>query len=341
MQSLVSVNIIELDINNDVLIAWTYPTLTKSEKEEVVQKCQLTNQEFEEETLFARIGEKWVYYFFSTHNTQTKTIPKVKKLAVCVLTTDFNPEKYLYIAEKFNDKYVEDGNPVNLLKSYISLYATSSCKDFEMDKFNQLNPYLESPISSIISLFKTNFMMIWAALFMKKNVVVYSNSYYELLTVVRSLPLLVMHRQNWNILQPYVQFEENQIDYLKSQNGYIAGFTDPQIKNQENLYDLFIDVTTSEISIPEHAQGDIIVTKTYQQLAEQIFKAVESKSQTDERIIKALNKKNKELILNLVKNAGDSENPQKISLSSIKNLELSRQTEIFVINVASAENLLV
>lgn len=53
----------------------------------------------------------------------------------------------------------------------------------------------------------------------------------------RTLPLLVWHRQNWNIVYPYMSLDEG--DTLK--HSYIAGFTDPAIETHEELYDVLVN----------------------------------------------------------------------------------------------------
>ena len=45
---------------------------------------------------------------------------------------------------------------------------------------------------------------LWSALLTKKRVLVYSSNVVELLKIVRALPLLVFHRQNWDVLRPIV-----------------------------------------------------------------------------------------------------------------------------------------
>jgi len=60
----------------------------------------------------------------------------------------------------------------------------------------------------------------------------------------RALPLLVLHRQDWGILRPYVKLnadDDIELKDLKTANVYCAGFTDSAIKNRSDLYDIFVD----------------------------------------------------------------------------------------------------
>ena len=65
--------------------------------------------------------------------------------------------------------------------------------------------------------------------------------YYILLHSFRTLPLLVWHRQNWNIVYPNVDLNDLELDDLATRSTYIAGFTDTAIEGRTELYDLFIN----------------------------------------------------------------------------------------------------
>ena len=58
---------------------------------------------------------------------------------------------------------------------------------------------------------------------------------------IRTLPLLVWHRQNWNIVYPDVSLDEGELESLKKQPSYVAGFTDPSIEARADMYDLFVN----------------------------------------------------------------------------------------------------
>ena len=57
----------------------------------------------------------------------------------------------------------------------------------------------------------------------------------------RTLPLFVWHRQNWNIIYPWLELEEKELSDLSSHGTYVAGFTDPAIEGRTDLYDLFVN----------------------------------------------------------------------------------------------------
>jgi hypothetical protein len=57
--------------------------------------------------------------------------------------------------------------------------------------------------------------------------------------------LFVFHRQNWDILRPFVTLHPSELEELKQTGVYIAGFTDSAVRTREDLFDLFVDGTVA------------------------------------------------------------------------------------------------
>lgn len=53
------------------------------------------------------------------------------------------------------------------------------------------------------------------------------------------MPLLVWHRQNWNIVYPNVSLDDGEPETLKM--SYVAGFTNPAIETHQELYDVLVN----------------------------------------------------------------------------------------------------
>ena len=50
-----------------------------------------------------------------------------------------------------------------------------------------------------------------------------------------------MHRLNWDIVYPFLHTgNENEMNELKSKRSYVAGFTNAEIENKSELYDIFL-----------------------------------------------------------------------------------------------------
>ena len=50
--------------------------------------------------------------------------------------------------------------------------------------------------------------------------------------IYRAIPAFAWHRQNWNILHPFVELDNSEIEQLKGSNHYVAGFTDATIEGR-------------------------------------------------------------------------------------------------------------
>ncbi len=60
-------------------------------------------------------------------------------------------------------------------------------------------------------------------------------------THCRTLPLLVLHRKNWDIVYPQLELEEAELADLLQHGTYVAGFTDSTVEGRTDLYDLFVN----------------------------------------------------------------------------------------------------
>ena len=67
-----------------------------------------------------------------------------------------------------------------------------------------------------------------------------TQNYFSFYFHIRTIPQLVWHRQNWDILYPWVDSSDQMdLQSLTSNSYYVAGFTDASVENQTELYDVF------------------------------------------------------------------------------------------------------
>lgn len=85
----------------------------------------------------------------------------------------------------------------------------------------------------------------------------------------RAIPILVWHRQNWDILRPFMTLSEPELADIKAAGVYCAGFIDESARDREELYDVLVDgemqfyqkkshsnvVNNRTISVASHAKG--------------------------------------------------------------------------------------
>merc|ERR1719445_1922910 len=119
----------------------------------------------------------------------------------------------------------------------------SSFGNFKVTDFDKRRD-LVSNVKKIFEMFQAETILIWMAMILKKRIFVYSDKLSDLLSIIRSFPLLgCWHRGNWNLLRPYSTLAPSELKELDSLGVYVCGFTDPSCVGQKKLYDLYVDLT--------------------------------------------------------------------------------------------------
>jgi len=215
-------------------------------------------------------------------------------------------------------------------------YSEGDIKFSSLDYDNKRDHFLASPLLDVIKLFEESTWMLWSGLLMKKRVVVYGQHLPSLLEFTRALPLFVLHRQDWNLLRPNVDIRNPiEMEDLEQAGVYIAGFLSPLIKQKEELYDLFVDLTEHTISVAEHAREDFVQTKFHQEFSGFVTMAVESPEVTDQKLIMAIKKKTGDLIGRLQKIRQEGN----ITFAVLAEQNLPPNMDAFLYSVASAEGM--
>jgi len=193
-------------------------------------------------------------------------------------------------------------------------------------------------LKDIVRIFGEEVVLIWVALMTKKRIVVYADKLPVLLKVIRGFPVLVWHRQNWNILRPFVTSTPQEIAELTSSGVYCAGFFDPSIRSQESLYDLFVDVNSRTITVAAHAQDDFVLGSVHQDIAN-FLTANANEETTDQALIKGLAGKTKDLLTKLEGLRVEDPEDKKLYITTeiLEQRKLPPSTVRFLYNVANAE----
>jgi len=300
------ITILEKDKNNDVLIAWTYPSIPDELEPVIISRSNLKDDSIPLQFSFSKFKDYWIYIFTQAKDEANTTLPSVTVFSVVLLTKSFNPEKYGLFLKISCTLYGTSGSPLSVLKGYLSVFATGEfdAKDYgkyvESD-FDVRQAYLATSIKDIVRMFGTEVILIWSALVMKKRVIVYAEKLGILLRVIRSLPLFVVHRQDWNILRPYVTLTDVELQELKTTGVYCAGFTDYSVVAKEDLYDLFVDVNQRSIVIPEHAKAHFVMGSFHKEIATFLVESCETDEINDQAIVKNLTAKTKDILQKLQK----------------------------------------
>jgi len=327
-----AVAVIEKDINND-LFTWCFPSL--DEHEQVIKvRSGLMDRDWNPKFRFAKLNDVW-------HYMQSATLqlgPKNKYctgFCVVILSTTYHPQKYEAMVKLLAKMYLESQSTMPIMQAYLSIFTSGKVSttlgDFEDAKFNQR--VFISPVKKIFELFGVEFIVIWNAVLLRQRIFVYSDKLDEVLGLIKALPLIgAWHRQDWDILRPFVTLSEIELKDLRDAGVYIAGFTDASCVQKKDYYDLYVDVPARSLTIADHAKDAFRLTKFHKTTAEQLVAL--AAEQPDKEIITGVAKKTNEL-RKKIETLGDD-----LTLEKLAEMKLPPNMDRFLYNVAKAEGLL-
>jgi len=292
---------------------------------------------------FSKYKNEWIYILVQV-NKEQKKLPQCTAYAICLITTDFCPEKYVELLKLMSGLYLSSGEPVPLLRCWLNVFTKGS---FETDlgrfngaEFSTKQSYLATPIKDVVRMFGQEIILLWAALIMKKRVVVLSEKLGVLLKLIRSFPILVFHRQNWDILRPFMTMSENEIADIKNSAVYCAGFIDESIRDSEDLYDVIVDVNNRTIAVAAHAKAEFAMTSIHKDICDILLGVAEDPNSNDQDLIRGLTVKTKDLIAKLeTLKIQDDSGHSYIDYQTLQNRKLPANMVNFLYSIATAEGM--
>lgn len=343
-----SLCIIEKDTNNDILVSWEYPAFEDDVTAVLKARSLLALETIPLQFTYSKYKNFWIYIY--TQEVEKESAPtnlkRVSVYSLCLLRNSFNPEKYLALATVLANIYSATGEPAKLLQCHLDVFTKGQFDGGKIGKFldseyDNRRAYLVSPLKDIVRLFGEESVLLWVAMMTKKRIVVYADKLDILQKVIRAIPLLVWHRQNWNILRPFVTLSQNEVSEMMSSGVYVAGFTDPVLKAKENAYDLFVDINARSISIASHAKDHFVMSNFHNDLANFLVSSCEGEDANDQTVIKGLAVKTKELLTKLesLKVEDEDDNKMYITLEALQSRKLPPGMDRFLYGVAAAEGL--
>jgi len=271
------------------------------------------------------------------------SLPRVKQFVLVLQARDFNPEKYENLSQLLSKVYCSAGNPADMLQLYLSVLLKGMCSVedngvFSVKQFDKVTAYSCVPAKDIVKTFGLETILIYTALLLKKRIVVYHHRLDTLLWFVRALPAFVWHRQDWNIIYPYMELTPSDVSELMSLSTYIAGFRDAAVEGRTELYDLFVNLPAIEITIAAHAKEIFTMTKTHKEIAVFMTAQAENNQLNEKMFIKEISKKTAELLKNLRTLASVNEKGQEvIKMSVLQEKKCAPALQNFLYNLAASE----
>ncbi|XP_059930014.1 DENN domain-containing protein 10 [Gadus macrocephalus] len=341
---MLSVGLIEKDANGDSLWVWCYPSVTAEVRQILLSKCCLTQDGRELHSfVFGQFRRTW-YYITTVEIQEPTALKKVTHFSLVVTTKDFNPEKYAALSRVLCRLYIKHGSPVKMMESYISVLTKGICQSDENGSFLNKNydvrlAYLAGSLKDVVAQFGMESIILYTALMLKKRIVVHHPRIEALLEFTRALPAFTWHRKDWSILHPYLHLTEVELDDLRQCPGYVAGFTNPEVGNRADLFDVYVNLPDNTITVSPDAKEALAMGKVHKDIGQLIVQSAEDAERTDAQVIKDISTKTKEILASLMALADESEN-SKITVEGLKKHHFPPATENFLFHLAAAERLL-
>ncbi|XP_049620460.1 DENN domain-containing protein 10 isoform X2 [Suncus etruscus] len=346
-QLMLGVALIEKDTNGEVLWAWCYPSTTASTRALLLRKCCLTAEnQLLHPFVFGQHRRMW-FYITTAEVPDSSVLKKVTHFSIVLTAKDFNPEKYAAFTRILCRMYVKYGSPIRMMESYIAVLTKGMCQSeengsFLSKDFDVRKAYLAGSIKDVVSQFGMETIILYTALMLKKRIVVYHPKIEAVQEFTRTLPALVWHRQDWTILHPFVHLQVDELEALQVCTGYVAGFVDPEVSNRPDLYDVFVNLADSEITIAPLAKEAMTMGKLHKEMGQRIIQSAEDPEKSDSQVIQDISQKTREILsilMPFLEAPGDG-GKQVLNLEALKQRRFPSATENFLYLLAAAEQML-
>ena len=157
--------IIEHDINDDVLVVFTYPGLSSSLQTVCVQRAAVegTASSF----IYFKVKNDWVYIL--THSVSDSISRDVTNASIVLVTNLFNPERFNAQLDFMHKGYIETLDPTKALEVYLRI-----CVSGKFESYQDANYVSCADISVLKELFDIlgqEFIIVWNAVLLKKRII--------------------------------------------------------------------------------------------------------------------------------------------------------------------------
>ena len=100
-KNMISVAVVERDLNGDSMLAWSYPATDKELDRIILQRSRIEQLNVSEESLlWTRHQNSWLYLLpCEVKSGDAALAASISRFVICVQAKDFDPEKYANLTQ--------------------------------------------------------------------------------------------------------------------------------------------------------------------------------------------------------------------------------------------------
>ena len=286
MQSFI---ILERDDNADVLVTFRYPNVSVEDEQVLIARSLLEGEELPDTFFsFSKFRGRW-YYSWTIATPQGGTLGRVRAFTVALVCTDYHPESYGSLGRLLGKQYSSGASPVQLMQTFLSALTLGKAEvaDFpawEAAAFNIKACYLGGSLRLLHeSAGAEGVGLLYAAMLTKKRVAVSGGSLARMQMAVRTLPLLVWHRQAWDLMRPLVTGSELEMKELREAGVWCAGLAGAA--KSMSGWDVMLDLDQGRVLVSDEARESLAGAG---ELARGVANAVAAGGEDDQATLKAV-----------------------------------------------------
>lgn len=334
--SSLSIGLVEHDVNGDDLCVWTFPGLSP-----ILQALCIKRTSTEGEStpfIYFKYKSDWVYAY--TMPLGKDVVPDVKSASLCIAAKSFQPEKYGLLSKILFDQYSQSGDPTKVLEGFLSVHSVGKFSNkvgsFDNSQFKDGDAMLAvTCFKELLEILGVEFVVLWNAMLLKKRVLVVAETVDSLYPVIRSLPLLSWHRQDFSILRPLVRADDEHLEDLQSAGVFVAGTLDTSLASRSDLYDVLLSLPERRVTVTTHAIPEMKMCSIHRELAAQSQEAAEAGDDLD--VFRAISKKTSTVLKQLRSIAPEG---TKLTEAMINEQVKNEAAQQWLVRLATAEGLM-
>lgn len=258
---------------DDTLPVWSFPGASAQIQHLACARCAQTKTETP--FIYFKYKSEWVYCL-----TMPTAFAGIPSASVCVVTKNFNPERWNAVLLVLFEQYScsPNADPTKILEGYLSIITTghfsNAAGTVALSGFSDADAISAKSgfnvLQDLAAQLGVEAVVLWNAVLLKKRILVLGDSANKLFQVLRTLPLLSTSAAAAAsvLLRPLVSADQpHHLEDLGSAGVFIAGTLDPDMAAQSSLYDVLLHLPERRVVVSSHAVAEMKMCAAHREVA--------------------------------------------------------------------------